>query len=285
MNQTKRRGVYVTLLFVVCTWLIFAQCGLTYRIPDKRAIKTFESVGIALRFETIDVGNFNIHYAQTGGDSLPTLFFVHGSPGSWYKFADYLKDPDLVKKFRMISIDRPGFGYSEYGNTKNLAEQAKLVSQLLSRINNGKPIYAIGRSYGGPLIVKLAADNPGLFSGLFLLAAAVDPSAERPEKWRRWLLAPVVNYFVPGAWKQSNEELWLLKKDLVELGKDFSLITCPVYIFHSKGDRLVPVENVAYAKRMLINAQIVQDTIVPGKAHNISETEFRLIKKKLISIQ
>lgn len=232
----------------------------------------------------MEAGNFTLHYAKTGRDTAPTLFFIHGSPGSWNKFERYLKDPELIGTFRMISIDRPGFGYSEYGQAKNLSEQSNLISALLRKIDNKKPIYALGRSYGGPLGVKLAADNPGFFSGLFLFAAAVDPKAERPERWRKWLTYPPFKFFVPGAWKQSNAELWELKKDLIDLSTVFPTISCPVYIFHSADDKLVPVRNVHYAKQMLVNVKQIEETVLPGKAHNISDSAFERIKQTLLKL-
>jgi pimeloyl-ACP methyl ester carboxylesterase len=215
---------------------------------------------------------------------LPTIFFVHGSPGSWIKFGEYLADTVLVKKFRVISIDRPGFGYSHYGKAMNLEEQEKVISGLLKSIQNGKPIYALGRSYGGPLVVKLAAANPEMFTGLFLFAAALDPAAEKPEKWRNFITKKPMEYFVPGAWKQSNKELWMLKTDLKPLADEFKLITCPVYILHGDADNLVPVSNTNYAKTKLVNAKSVSITIVPGGNHNISEYYFEQIKQMLLSL-
>ena len=57
-----------------------------------------------------------------------------------------MQDKDLLTKFRMISIDRPGFGYSDFGDAKNLDEQSKLISPFVRSIKNDKPIYAIGHS-------------------------------------------------------------------------------------------------------------------------------------------
>ena len=283
MKRKPARRILFYLLPIIAGWLLFAQCGMTYRISDKTAKKNFQKAGIELVTETIDAGNFRLHYAKTGNDSMPTLFFVHGSPGSWMKFGEYLKDTDLVKKFRMISVDRPGFGYSEYGVAKNLSDQSALISVLLNKVRNNKPVYAIGRSLGGPLVIKLAADNANMFQGLVLLASSIDPAAEKPEKWRRTLQIPPLNYFVPGAWKQSNKEIWYLKTDLKELSNAFASITCPVYVMHGDNDDLVSVSNVDYAKKMLVNAESVTVKIVPGGGHNISEYHFEEIKKLLLS--
>ena len=215
---------------LIIAWFVFAQFAMKFRIPDSEAKRKFAAETVPLFTETIDTMGIKLHYAKTGSDTLPTLFFVHGSPGSWMKFGKYLKDKDLLEKFRIISVDRPGFGYSQFGKVKSLQEQSRIISLLLSGLQNGKPIYAIGHSYGGPMIVKLAVDNPGIFSGLVLLASSLDPAAEKPEKWRKVLFKTPLNYFVPGAWRPSNEELWCLKNELKTLTPGFTTITCPVYI-------------------------------------------------------
>jgi pimeloyl-ACP methyl ester carboxylesterase len=276
------RKIFLFFIVIVSSWLLFAQCGMSYRTTDAEAKRNFQKSGIDLFTETIETGNFKLHYAKTGNDSLPTLFFVHGSPGSWMKFGEYLKDTDLVKKYRMISVDRPGFGYSEFGEAKDLNEQSAIISILLKRLQNNKPVYAIGRSYGGPLVVKLAVDNPTMFSGLVLLAAALDPAAEKPEKWRKIISTQPLNYFIPGAWKQSNKEIIYLKTDLKELADGFATITCPVFIMHGDKDNLVSVSNAAYARKMLVNARSVSVTIIPGGGHYVSEYNFEKVKELIL---
>ncbi len=276
--------ILLVLGISLMAWLVYAQYGLKFRVSDKEAKRKFLKAGITLFTETIDVGGSKLHYAKTGSDTLPTLFFVHGSPGSWVKYARFLRDTDLLKKFRIVSVDRPGFGYSQFSDVKSLQEQSHIISALLARLKNGKPIYAIGRSYGGPMIVKLAVDNPGIFSGLVLLAAALDPAAEKPEKWRPILFKSPLNYFVPGAWKQSNKEIWYLKEELKTLAPGFSTITCPIYVLHGDNDGLVPVSNAAYAKKMFVNAKSVTVTIIPRANHFFSDHNYELIKKTLMGL-
>lgn len=278
------RKIVLSFGIVLIAWLVVAQCVMKFRTPDNEAKRKFATVSVSLFTETIDADGFKLHYAKTGNDTLPTLFFVHGSPGSWMKFGKYLQDKDLLKEYRMVSVDRPGFGYSQFGHVKSLDEQSQIISALLFRLKNGKPIYAIGRSYGGPMIVKLAVDNPGMFSGLVLLASALDPAAEKGEKWRPVLFKTPLNYFVPGAWRPSNKELWYLKEELKTLTPGFSTITCPVYILHGDKDRLVPVSNAAYAKKMLVNARSVTVTIISGANHFVSDNNYELVKKTLISL-
>ena len=85
-------------------------------MSDKKAHTIFTAKKVLLQiFDTVLNGH-TIHYAVSGNDSLPTMVFLHGSPGSWSHYIDFMYDDSLQKKFRFISIDRPGFGYSDFGS-------------------------------------------------------------------------------------------------------------------------------------------------------------------------
>ena len=269
---------------VLLLWLVLAQSCMTFRMSDASAIEKFSAKGITLVPNTIIVNKRHLHYVKTGNDSLPTIVFVHGTPGSWDAFQGYLQDKELLQKFRMIAIDRPGFGYSDFGKPLNLAQQSVIISPLFEHIKNGKPIYLVGHSLGGPMIVKLAADNPGRIGAIVLLAGSNDPKQEAPEKWRPVLYKTPLTYFVPGAMRPSNEELWYLKTDLVYLAADFPKITCPVYIVHGLKDDMVPPANVAYDKKMLVNASKIEELIFPDANHFIPWTRYQPIKQLLLKL-
>lgn len=285
MKRKLVRRILAGFGVLIMIWLVFAQCSMKFRISDSEARKKFEAAGVPLTIETIKVDGFNMHYAKTGNDTLPTLFFVHGSPGGWSAFEQYMKDADLLKKYRMISVDRPGFGYSQFGDARNLAAQSKLISPVVKSFQNGKPMYAVGHSLGGPMIVKLQVDNENLFTGLVFLAASVDPALEKPEKWRPVLYKTPLKFFLPGAFKPSNEELWYLKADLKELDKHWDQINCPVWLVHGDKDSFVPVENVEYAKKKLAHARSVDIKILPGARHFIPWEQYEEIKEVLMSLQ
>jgi pimeloyl-ACP methyl ester carboxylesterase len=272
------------LLLLVVVWVIFAQACMTFRKSDQEMKQRFAAKGIPLQTITVQEGEQSLHYAQTGTDDLPTLLFIHGTPGSWDAFANYLEDSLLRTQFRMISIDRPGFGYSNFGKAVNLERQSAIMSPLIQRWKNGKPFYLVGHSLGGPMVIKLAADNPGLFQGIVVLAGSIDPAAEKPEKWRPWLFKTPLNLLVPGAFKPSNEELWYLKTDLVQLKSDFEKIRIPVYFVHGEKDTWVPPGNVAYGQSLLKNAPEVGILMLPEANHFIPWTRFQEIRNVLISM-
>lgn len=269
---------------ILFAWILFAQWGMKFRMSDNDARKRFSDDGVELFTGTVNVNNFFIHYAKTGNDSLPTIIFIHGSPGSWISYERYMKDKDLLKKFRMISIDRPGFGYSEFGKAKNLEEQSQLISPLLEIFNNHKPVYIAGHSMGGPVAAQIVADNPNSFAGLVLLSAAIDPAEERKEKWRQLFFRSPWKELIPGAFYQSNIELWYLKNDLLQLQNDLAKIKCRVWIVHGKKDVYVPVGNAEFSKKMLVNAKSVEMTIIPRANHFIHTLHYDEVKQVLLQL-
>jgi len=283
MKGLRKKMLLLSGLFLL-SWLLFAPGCMSFRKSDAEEKTEFQKDRVVLRTSTMEVDGRHIHYAMTGNDSLPTLFFIHGSPGSWDAFAEYMKDSLLLQKFRMVSVDRPGFGHSDYGQPQHLDVQSLWISKLFYLLANHKPMFLAGHSLGGPMVIKLGADNPNIFYGIVVISGSIDPKEEKPEKWRPWLFKTPLNFLVPGAMRPSNEELWYLKKDLVELQKDFARITCPVYFIHGAMDTWVPPGNVDYGKKMLINAPVVEETLIPGANHFIPWSKFTEIRSILLKL-
>ena len=270
---------------ILITWIIAAQFIFQFRTPDQTAEKQFNDHGIKVDFSTYTIEGRNIYYAKTGNDSLPTLYFVHGSPGSWNAFEGFLADDQLLKKFRMVSVDRPGFGYSDYGRSENLATQSTMISPLFHQLDNRKPRFLVGHSLGGPLIIKMSADNPGMFNALVILSGSVDPALEEKERWRVPLMYFPFEWLVPGAMRPSNRELWYLKTDLVELQNDFPKVNIPVYIVHGDQDNMVPFANAEYTRRKLVNSPSAQIITLKGANHFIPWMRHDEIRDLLLKLK
>jgi pimeloyl-ACP methyl ester carboxylesterase len=278
---------YFKLIFKILLFcsplLLLIDCKM--RMSDSTAKKEFEKDKIKYTIKNIVENNHTIHYVQTGNDSGPTLVFVHGSPGSWQDFKTYLKDPDLIKKYRLISIDRPGFGYSDYGTGLHLQDNGDIIGHALKTLYNNKPMYLIGHSYGGPAIALLAADYPEKINGIVVLAGALDPAIEPKEKWRKGFIHAPLKYLLPGAFRPSNQELWYLKTDLIPFQNKLKQITCDVYIMHAKNDMLVDPRNPAYMKKEMVNATFIKDTMFPEGNHFIPWNHYKDVKALLMLLQ
>ncbi len=280
----SKRTVKIAAAVLLGAWIFMCQFMMQDRQGDEFNKNYFAKKGVILFTSTFTINNRHLHYAKTGYDSLPTLIFMHGSPGSLSNFRNYLQDTQLIGKYRMVAIDRPGFGYSDFGNTANLEDQAVYISAMIDSIDNKKPTYLIGHSLAGALIIKLAASKPGKISGLVILAGSVDPLQEGWGFWRPLVTYSPARWLVPTAFRYSNEEQWWLKDDLIKLKDDFQKVKCPVYIFHGDADEHVPVANAVYAQKMLVNAKKVELTVFNGEKHFMVWTKFAEIKNKLMNI-
>lgn len=278
-----KKKSFLIIGLVLLGWLVLAQSCFTFRTSDSKAIAAFREQGIELKTATIKQDEHPIHYVETGSDNRPTLVFVHGTPGSWTAFETYLKDSLLRSKFRMISIDRPGFGYSNFGKAEDLKEQSRQLGPVLKGLKHNPSFWLVGHSLGGPMIVQLALDYPDLASGLVIISGSIDPGAEKPERWRYVMDISPLKLFLPGAFRPSNTELIYLKKDLKKLEPEWSRIHLPVYFIHGKDDSWVPPVNVEFGMKKLINAPL-KDTLWLEGGHFIPWTEFLPIRKKLLEL-
>jgi len=225
-----------------------------------------------------------IHYAWTGDTSKPRLVFIHGTPGSWNAFAGYMMDSMLLTRYQLISIDRPGFGYSDFGQALPLAEQSRLIGSLLQFLKNGNEMVIAGHSLGGPLVFQLAADLPSLAKSLVIISGSQDPNEEKPEKWRPILFNTPLNLLIPGAFRPSNRELWYLKRDLLQLAKLLPGVKSNVYFIHGSRDTWVPPGNVGYTTALLKNAESISTTTIDGSNHFIPWTNHKEIVQVLMRI-
>ncbi|SFF42305.1 Pimeloyl-ACP methyl ester carboxylesterase [Thermoflexibacter ruber] len=270
------KNLVVFSIFLAFTQM-FSSC-LQFRMSDKKVAKYFQNKQYKPEFHTYQVGKRTMHYVSIGADTLPTVLLIHGSPGAWDAFIDYLGDSSMVEKMRLIAVDRPGFGKSNFGKAeRDLAKQAALIKPILETNKSGKSMILVGHSYGGPVIARLAMDYPDLVRGLIFLAPSIAPELEKT-KWfqypAEWLL---INWLLPRGLLVSNREIRHLKEDLEKIIPYWGNINKPVIYIHGEKDSLVPIANADFAHKMLVNAK-VEMIRIPNTDHFIPWTHEKLVK-------
>lgn len=274
MNTSMRKFV-IYFLSILSLWVLLAQCFLfKNRLSDRTAKSLFLSRQVNVEIYDTVIAGRHMHYAVGGSDSLPTLIFIHGSPGSWTNFRSFMWDFNLLRKYRIVSIDRPGFGYSDFGSALHLKDQRRLILPIIKKFANGNAVYLCGHSMGAAVALQLAASEPGLISNLILVGAPLDVKLEKKETWRRVMELKPLYWALPGAYGPSNTELLYLKNDLIGMQQEFEKVTANVTFIHGDLDEWVPIENIDYGKKMLINAKSIScDTLfnaghfIPWKNH------------------
>jgi dipeptidyl aminopeptidase/acylaminoacyl peptidase len=172
--KTMHKNVFYFLLYVFLGIGLFA-C-IKFRRNDAEYQKIFKDQQIPYQITRYQALNREIRYIQVGQDTLPTLFFIHGSPSSSSVFMPYYQDSLMRQTFNMIGVDRPGYGYSGFGQAEqSIEKQVFMVKTILENPRLKRPIILLGTSYGGPIAAKLAMDYPDLVDGIVWVSPALGP--------------------------------------------------------------------------------------------------------------
>lgn len=278
----RKRMFFIYFLIV---WIIFAHSAcLSFRMSENKQREYLQKKGQKnITFFTSQSGKKNIHYTQIGHDKNNVLIFIHGSPGSSSAWIDYLADSVLSNRAILCSIDRSGYGDSDYGKSEpSLEKQSLSIKPILEKYGQDKNIILIGHSLGGPLVARLAMDYPNFVDGLVIIAGSCAPELE-PKEWFRPILNWIpIRWLMPPSFKVSNQEIMPLYKELEKMLPLWANIKCPVHLVHGDKDDFVPVENIDFCKKMLQNAP-TQTTILKGKDHFIVWTDYPIIQNILVS--
>ncbi len=142
----------------------------------------------------VEVDGERIHYVDEGQG--PVLVMIHGLSGCGRNLTHSLS-PRLREQFRVITLDRPGSGYSSRsaGAGVSITAQARLIARFIEILHLGRPL-VVGHSLGGALALALALNHPQRVSALVLLAPLTHPQrmlplvflslGVRPDFIRRW---------------------------------------------------------------------------------------------------
>ncbi|GAB3485436.1 alpha/beta fold hydrolase [Marinomonas epiphytica] len=200
---------------------------------------------------------YQLHYIanQITNTPRPVVVFVHGTPGSWSAFSRYFLEAKLNQHFRLIAIDRPGWGESGFAGEAfptSLQEQAFHIAPLLQHIwqaNHQQPLILVGHSLGGSLVPLLAANQPYLVKGSIILAGDLQPQLATP-RWYNTLLTWLPDALLADKWQHSNQEVYQLTPSLMKAHDKLASLTSPVTILQGDQDSLVHPQNAVYAQQL-----------------------------------
>lgn len=248
---------WIILFFIISSTILFYSC-MSFRMSPQEINDFFKKNNVTASQHSYKVGFRELHYVKAGDPTKPLILFLHGSPGSLSAFIDFLTDSALLTNGLLITADRPGFGYSNFGNGEpSLKNQCEMLKPILEEYKTNRPIILVGHSLAGALIVRMAAEYPDLVDGLIIVAGSVDPKLEPNETWFRAPLAtPFLSWVLPNSFRASNEEIYKLKPELEKMLPLWKDVKCPVIVIQGKKDVLVPAKNADFVKKMLVNAPV-----------------------------
>lgn len=286
----KRAPYKARSLIMTLNLLVLSGCALF--MPEEIA-RMQERTSTAARhledahpewFHTYEVDGRTMHFVEVvSTQPKPLVIFIHGSPGDWRGWTDYLTDEALTAKAHLIAVDRPGFGNSGAGKVeRSLAQQSKDVAPLLDRVQKGQRVILVGHSYGGPLAARMAIDYPKKVTDVIILAGSIDPALEEtkwyqyPADWR------LIRWAVPSVLTVTNQEIMALKDELTTMLPLWVNIRQRVTVIQGGKDDLVPAANADFAQEKLVNAASLSMIRLPENNHFLPWNQTALVKETIV---
>jgi pimeloyl-ACP methyl ester carboxylesterase len=262
---------FIILLFTLSSPCIFSDLSAGVMKPAATK-KYFAEKKLDFTDTMIFSGGRNMRFVCTGNDTMPVMFFIHGSPGAWSDYRDYLTDPTLLKSYHMISADRPGYNGSAGEGVATLEEQSNCLQGLFSLRKTNKPIIVVGHSYGGAVSVKFVLQNKEKVARLILISPCLAPDVEQNIHWKRTLQklsqTTVGRKVTPLFLKNSTKEMQPLPQEVRKMEKDFVSLTVPILEIHGTWDMMAPYGNLAYIEKAFPNSSVHTITF-KNKNHKI----------------
>ncbi len=285
----RLRRPWPRLMLPLLPWLM-AGCSLL--MPPEIVEMESRTSAEALKLQRDDPSAFNIYkvgtrqmrYVDVGrGPDKPLVVFIHGSPGEWQAWADYLIDPELTQRAELVAVDRPGFGGSGAGAVEpSLVQQARDIAPLLDKAGSGRRVVLVGHSFGGPLVARLAMDYGSKVTDLVILAGSIDPAMEHTAWYQYPADWPVISWMLPDTLVVTNREIRALKDELDAMLPLWPRVTQRVTVMQGGKDDLVPPENADFAQKVLAHAASLNIVRIPEMNHFLPWTRYGQVKAVIL---
>lgn len=247
----------LALLSVLIISQLLASC-MQFRTSTKKIYEGFSTTKNKLKIDTFDTLGYTIRYSEVvTNEALPTVIFIHGAPGSMSDLMRFMKDEKLASKANLVSVDRPGYGYSNFGKPlTSIDKQSEILGFLIRKYQNKQKIILVGHSYGGAIVARLAAEYPNEIKGLVLAAPVLDPKNEKIFWFTHLAHWGGIRWMLPTSLCVASFEKVTHASELELLMPYWRKITTPTTIIHGEADGLAPFINVEFCKKMVTNAPL-----------------------------
>jgi len=259
---------------VTLSCFIFMGCSIREAMMEEKKAGEALEKDPEVRSLFYETDNFKLYYTDTEVSNKPVVVFIHGTPGNWKAFSLLLNQASLRENARLISIDRPGWGMSQFPESRsepNFRKQSELIAPLLKKIKNEspkQPMILVGHSYGGSIAPYIAYLYPELADGLLIAASAIDPELGNPRWYNRLSSTWFVSKIIGKSLNFSNDEIYGVAPALEELEPWWESSTIPKVFVQGEKDGLVDPKNLDFAEANFDqkNSKVVR---IPKQGHLI----------------
>jgi len=193
------------------------------------------------------INGLKIYYEETG-KGMPVILLHHyfATASLWKTYV-----PQLAKKYRVIALDLPGHGRSDYMDTTEVFLHKKAAEHIIGLIDHLKidSAYVIGASSGGTITLNLATLRPGLVKKAVVIGGHIYFPKEQREMVSKMNITPEMSRIS----SHGKEKAALLKKQFINFTQFYgdpaftpdilSTIRAKTLIIHGDNDQFAPISN------------------------------------------
>ncbi|TSD87651.1 alpha/beta hydrolase [Mycobacterium sp. KBS0706] len=262
----------------------------------------FDPMGPAVQALTLPDGRV-VHYIDEGEPGWRPVLYASGTGTSARAFGmtEYLRSLRTRLKLRFISVERNGFGDTEFRpgwTTKDYATEVRAVLDHLGIQQTA----ALAISGGGPYLAEIAAEMPDRLISLHFLAATsgfgpekkactmseaeltgMMKVAQNPEDW--WAYPETSptrkipgfadrayeegarTYFIRGQMGDLRGQVAEYRRYCTEPKADVTKVQVPVYVYQGTADTSVPLDQAQYWQSQFPNLRKAR--IYEGEGHDV----------------
>jgi pimeloyl-ACP methyl ester carboxylesterase len=295
MNKKPRRKYRwlrrILRVFVVLIGLFIIACFIfdhyvQFRKSDKELQEIWAERNIDASLHYYTTHGRTIRYAKSGSDTLPTLLMLHGSPGSMSYYSGRFADSAIRNTFQVFAVDRPGYGYSGFGDPEpSIQAQAEMIRPILDSLNKvSHPIIIMGGSYGSSIACRLAMDHPELVDGLVLTGPSLAPGKETMFWFTPIIENWSIRWFIPRIFRSANTEKMHHKAELEKMLPYWKDIQVPVSYLQGIKDDIIDTANAGFARQHLVNASSLEIKFIQNRYHRLAQFEWPTIRESVMSV-
>jgi pimeloyl-ACP methyl ester carboxylesterase len=274
------------ILLSLLTIFVFNRCFMTgkYVYSDKELTEHYKNQEIKPIYKNTFFLGRRLHYAVISkNDTLPLLIMVHGAPGAWYGYMNLTDDTLLQQRFKIVAVDRLGYGKSGYGNEElSVQKQAMAIDRIIEKENvTGKKVYLLGRSYGAPIAAYLAINNPEKYEKLLMVSPVIDPDKEKFYWFSNLGRSPLVQWALPELLNVATKEKFSHQKEMRLMLPEWEKLATPTCILMGEDDNVADTANFSFAKKHIVNCPAVFIKL-KKTGHQITRQQPDLIREILL---
>ncbi|GAA6167051.1 alpha/beta fold hydrolase [Sessilibacter corallicola] len=252
-----RKSRLITLIAIVA--VVIAGCAAQTQLNRHfEFMKTLEE-NEKLEPHVMTVNDdFELYYRRVGEPKRAVVVWIHGTPGAWNDIGKLMVKEDFTDSTLFVSIDRPGWGRSQYIDNPRLVTDftqiAELIRPLLHELREEAPdvpLILAGHSWGGSVVPGVAKEFPDCVDGLAIFAAGLDPDLTKPRWYNRFAKTYLGKRILGKSMLDANVEMYALSPEMEELLPHWQNIELPTVVVQGMKDPLVSPRNAEFAEEVL----------------------------------